>query len=103
MNEAHTHITREVVTSCADLGDASIASVLQHLQRLLTAVQSATHRLSKLMGRCEGAFEGVFLGDGGGQHGRAGGGGASGDAAMEVWNEQLALLDRSVNDGHSAA
>jgi len=95
MNEAHTHITREVVTSCADLGDASIASVLQHLQKLLTAVQSATHRLSKLMGRCEGAFEGVFLGDS--QHGKAG------SDPMDVWNEQLTLLDRSINDGHSAA
>lgn len=97
MNESHTHITREVVASCVDLGDASIAAVLQHLQKLLTSVQGATHRLSKLMGRCEGAFEGVFLD---GQQSVLHKGTSE---PMQVWDEQLALLDRSVNDGHITA
>merc|ERR1719188_1851824 len=64
INESHTHITREVVAGCADLADCSVAGVLQHLQKLLTAVGNATHRLSKLMGRCESAFEGMFLASG---------------------------------------
>lgn len=93
INETHTHICREVAAACPDLGDASVASVLQHLQKLLVAVQNATHRLSRLMGRCEGAFEGVFLG-GGTQQGPS--------DPMEVLEEQLALLDRSINDGHAA-
>lgn len=98
LNETHTHISRELGAACAEVGDASVAAVLQHLQKLLMAVQSATNRLSKLMGRCEGAFEGVNLD-----------GGASGapyqgaTAPMEVWEEQLQLLDRSVNDGHGNA
>lgn len=98
LNETHTHISRELGAACAEVGDASVAAVLQHLQKLLMAVQSATNRLSKLMGRCEGAFEGVHLD-----------GGASGapyqgaTAPMEVWEEQLQLLDRSVNDGHGSA
>lgn len=99
LNETHTHICREVGAACAELSDASVANVLQHLQRLLTAVQNATHRLSRLMGRCEGAFEGVFL-DGGE---RPRGGPFQGQTEpMEVWEEQLALLDGSVNDGHDA-
>ena len=36
-------------------------------QQRLQAVQNATHRLSKLLARCEGAFEGIFL-DNRGQH-----------------------------------
>lgn len=113
VNETHTHISKEVGAACAELADASVANVLQHLQKLLTVVQNATHRLSRLMGRCEGAFEGVFL-DGGRSTGGAGGGAASGTRGgavpyqgatepMEVWEEQLALLDRSINDGHTAA
>jgi len=94
MNESHTHISREVTASFAELGDGSIACVLQHLQKLLVGVQNATHRLSKLMGRCESAFEGVFVGGGSVQ-------GAAQDA-MEIWDEQLALLDRSVGAGHMA-
>jgi len=98
LNEMHTHISREVGAACAELRDASVANVLQHLHKLLAAVQNATHRLSRLMGRCEGAFEGVFL-DTGGQHAPYHGA----TEPMEVWEEQLALLDRSVNDGHVAA
>merc|ERR1712232_450577 len=53
----------------------------------------ATHRLSRLMGRCEGAFEGIFL-DGPDGASRAGNfQGAT--EPVEVWEEQLALLDRS--------
>lgn len=96
VNETHTHISREVGNACAEVGDASVASVLQHLQKLLTAVQNATNRLSRLMGRCEGAFEGVFLDS------RATGPYQGATEPMEVWEEQLALLDRSVNDGHVA-
>jgi len=96
LNETHTHVCREVAAACPELGDASIASVLAHLQKLLQAVQNATHRLSRLMGRCEGAFEGVFLGGGASQ-----GAPYTGPSdPMEVLEEQLALLDRSVNDGH---
>jgi hypothetical protein len=94
LNETLTHISREVGSACAELGsaDCSIANVLSHLQKLLLAVQAASHRLSRLMGRCEGAFEGVFL-DGGAEprmgpyHGST--------EPMEVWEEQLALLDRT--------
>jgi hypothetical protein len=96
VNETHTHISRELGAACAEVGDGSVAAVLQHLQKLLMAVQNATNRLSRLMGRCEGAFEGLNL-DGGG-------GGApyqGATAPMEVWEEQLQLLDRSVNDGHA--
>merc|ERR1712060_151157 len=67
--------------------------------KLLQAVQNATHRLSRLMGRCEGAFEGVFLG-GGAQQGMPYKGSSD---PMEVLEEQLALLDRSASDGHTAA
>eukprot|EP00933_Yihiella_yeosuensis_P062580 TRINITY_DN65575_c0_g1_i1.p1 TRINITY_DN65575_c0_g1~~TRINITY_DN65575_c0_g1_i1.p1 ORF type:complete len:389 (+),score=62.21 TRINITY_DN65575_c0_g1_i1:136-1167(+) len=103
INETHTHISKEIAAACYELGDCSVASVLQHLQRLLQTVQNATHRLSRLMGRCEGAFEGVYL--------DARGDGTDPVAApyrgatdpMEVWEEQLALLDRSVNDGHIAS
>jgi len=96
VNETHTHISREIGAACAEVGDGSVAAVLQHLQKLLTAVQNATNRLSRLMGRCESAFEGLDL--------NAGGGGApyqGATAPMEVWEEQLQLLDRSVNDGHA--
>merc|ERR1719281_1858216 len=94
INETHTHISKEIGAACAEVSDGSVASVLIHLQKLLTAVQNATNRLSKLMGRCEGAFEGVNLDGGGGALYQ----GAT--APMEVWEEQLQLLDRSVNDGH---
>merc|ERR1719281_2179237 len=97
INETHTHISKEIGAACAEVSDGSVASVLIHLQKLLTAVQNATNRLSKLMGRCEGAFEGVFL---------EGGGGAlyqGATAPMEVWEEQLQLLDRSVNDGRRSS
>lgn len=93
INETHTHISKEIGAACAEISDGSVASVLIHLQKLLTAVQNATNRLSKLMGRCEGAFEGVFL--------DAAATGAiyqGATAPMEVWEEQLQLLDRSVND-----
>jgi hypothetical protein len=97
VNETQTHISRELGAACAEVGDGSVASVLQHLQKLLTAVQNATYRLSRLMGRCEGAFEGMFL-DG------AGGGVYQGKTEpMEVWEEQLQLLDRSVNDSNAIA
>merc|ERR1739844_619603 len=45
INETHTHISREVGVACAGLTDCSVADVLQHLQKLLSAVQNATHRL----------------------------------------------------------
>lgn len=101
INETRTHICKEVGAACGELGDATVQDVLRHMQALLKAVQNATHRLSRLMGKCEGAFEGVFLGEGGG----------SGNAAilkgptepMEVWEEQMALLDRSVTDGQTLA
>jgi hypothetical protein len=96
VNETHTHISRELGAACAEVGDGSVAAVLQHLQKLLTAVQNATNRLSRLMGRCEGAFEGVNLGGGGAPYQGA-------TAPMEVWEEQLQLLDRSVNDGQGVA
>jgi len=89
INETHTHISREVGAACAELADCSIANVLQHLQKLLTAVQAASHRLSRLMGRCESAFEGVFL--------------EGVTEPMEVWEEQLALLDRTAKTSRSAA
>jgi len=99
LNETRTHISKEICTACSELSDASIANVLQHLQRLLQTVQSAAHRLSKLMARCEGAFEGIFLdGPGAGQQRPQGT-----TEPFEVWEEQLALLDRSITDGHTAA
>eukprot|EP00439_Symbiodinium_sp_Y106_P029230 s3400_g3.t1 len=83
--------------------DCAISTVLRHLQKLLLAVQNATYRLSRLMGRCEGAFDGICL--------DASGDGTSLKAApykgatrpMEVWEEQLANLDRSVEKTHTAA
>uniref|UniRef100_A0A7S0A6W0 Uncharacterized protein n=1 Tax=Pyrodinium bahamense TaxID=73915 RepID=A0A7S0A6W0_9DINO len=99
LNETRTHISRELGVACTELSDASVGNVLQHLQRLLQAVQNASHRLSKLMARCEGAFEGIFL-DGGG-NGQTRHQGAT--EPTEVWEEQLALLDRSVNDGITSA
>jgi len=98
LNETRTHISREIGTACSELSDASVGNVLQHLQRLLQVVQNATHRLSKLMARCEGAFEGVFLDGGNGQQRLQGA-----TEPSEVWEEQLALLDRSITDGHTAA
>lgn len=98
INESHTHISQEVRNACLELSEASVAACLRHLQKLLTSVQNATHRLSKLMARCEGAFDGVFL------DGSAGGGPFSGPTEpMEVWEEQLGLLDRSVSAAHTAA
>lgn len=101
VNETRTHICKEVGAACCELGDAAVSDVLRHMQALLKAVQNATHRLSRLMGKCEGAFEGIFLGEGGG----AGNAGAHKGPTepMEVWEEQLALLDRSVTDGQTAA
>lgn len=91
VNETCTHISREVADACSELNDASVACVLQHLQKLLATVENATHRLSLLMGRCESAFEGVYIdGVGGPPHTGA-------THPMDVWEEQLALLDRSVH------
>jgi len=97
LNETQTHICREVATACAQLEDASISNILHHLQKLLLSVQGATHRLSRLMGRCEGAFDGICLDD----RGSAPYKGAT--RPMEVWDEQLNLLDRTVEKSHSAA
>lgn len=97
VNETHTHISREIGAACAEVGDGSVAAILQHLQKLLTAVQNATNRLSRLMGRCEGAFEGLNLDSSGSALYQ----GAT--APMEVWEEQLQLLDRSVNDANAVA
>ncbi|CAJ1440286.1 unnamed protein product, partial [Effrenium voratum] len=101
LNENETHMCREVAAACAVLSDASISNILHHLQKLLQSVQNATHRLSRLMGRCEGAFDGICL--------DARGDGTNWNAApykgatepMEVWEEQLSLLDRTVEKGHS--
>eukprot|EP00930_Biecheleria_cincta_P099197 TRINITY_DN9083_c0_g1_i1.p1 TRINITY_DN9083_c0_g1~~TRINITY_DN9083_c0_g1_i1.p1 ORF type:complete len:379 (-),score=79.39 TRINITY_DN9083_c0_g1_i1:288-1424(-) len=100
INETHTHISREVGVACVELAEVSVNTVLAHLQKLLQSVQHATHRLSRLMGRCEGAFDGVFL------DARGDGTDASAPAyrgatdPLEVWEEQLALLDRSVGEFH---
>eukprot|EP00747_Dinoflagellata_sp_TGD_P163706 gnl/TRDRNA2_/TRDRNA2_182683_c0_seq1.p2 gnl/TRDRNA2_/TRDRNA2_182683_c0~~gnl/TRDRNA2_/TRDRNA2_182683_c0_seq1.p2 ORF type:complete len:379 (+),score=74.23 gnl/TRDRNA2_/TRDRNA2_182683_c0_seq1:36-1172(+) len=102
INETQTHISREVGAACGELGDVSVADVLSHLEKLLRAVQHATHRLSRLMARCEGAFEGIFL-DGGEDNVQSKGVFQGSTEPMEVWEEQLALLDRSVNDGHMTA
>jgi len=101
LNETRTHISKELGAACAELSDASVGTVLRHLERLLAAVQVASHRLSKLMARCAGAFEGVFLDGPGNINGtqRL----HSATEPFEVWEEQLALLDRSVIDGHTAA
>eukprot|EP00405_Crypthecodinium_cohnii_P046470 CAMPEP_0206569176 /NCGR_PEP_ID=MMETSP0325_2-20121206/26282_1 /ASSEMBLY_ACC=CAM_ASM_000347 /TAXON_ID=2866 /ORGANISM="Crypthecodinium cohnii, Strain Seligo" /LENGTH=373 /DNA_ID=CAMNT_0054072715 /DNA_START=36 /DNA_END=1157 /DNA_ORIENTATION=+ len=95
LNETHTHISKEVGLSFHELGDASISCVLQHLQKLLVSVQNGTHRLSRLMGRCESAFEGVFVDGGSVQSGA--------QDAMSIWNEQLQLLDRSAGPTHQAS
>jgi len=93
INETRTHICKEVGAACSELWDASIAGVLRHLEKLLKSVQSATHRLSRLMGRCEGAFEGIYLD---GPEGASRPGHFQGATEpVEVWEEQLALLDRS--------
>lgn len=98
INETHTHISRELGAACSEVTDLSVAAVLMHLQKLLVAVQNATNRLSKLMGRCEGAFEGVYL-----DAAATGAPFKGATTPMEVWEEQLQLLDRSVNDGHGVA
>jgi len=103
INETQSHMCREVAAACMELSDCAISTVLRHLQKLLLAVQNATYRLSRLMGRCEGAFDGICL--------DASGDGTSLKAApykgatrpMEVWEEQLANLDRSVEKTHTAA
>lgn len=100
INECHTHISKEVRNACPELAEASVKAVLRHLEKLLKAVESATHRLSKLMARCEGAFEGVFL-DGADRPAGAAFRGPT--EPREVWEEQLSLLDRSVNGSHIAA
>jgi len=92
INETHTHISRELRFACEAVGDSTVANVLQHLQRLLTAVQNATKRLSSLMARCEGAFEGVFVAGAGAPYQGA-------TEPMGVWEEQLGLLDRSMANG----
>jgi len=104
LNETRTHITREVSLACAELGDASISNVLNHLQRLLTTVANATNRLSKFMGRCEGAFDNIFLDmpDDYAPHPAKSSSQSHADP-MEVWEEQLNLLDRTVRDGQSSA
>ncbi|CAK8998549.1 unnamed protein product [Durusdinium trenchii] len=97
LNETQTHISKQVANACAELGDASISNILHHLQKLLLSVQGATHRLSRLMGRCEGAFDGICLDD----RGSAPYKGAT--EPMQVWEEQLNLLDRTVEKHHTPA
>lgn len=100
INETHTHVCREIGAACVELAEVSVNTVLSHLQKLLQSVQHATHRLSRLMGRCEGAFDGVFLdarGDGTDANAPAYRGATD---PLEVWEEQLALLDRSVGEFH---
>jgi len=99
LNENQTHICKEIVSSCTQLLEVSVPSILQHLQKLLTATQAATKRLSLLMARCESAFEGVALDDDT-QKARFLEGSTD---PFQVWEEQLGLLDRSVNDSHSKA
>jgi hypothetical protein len=99
INETQTHICKEVGAACGELGDASIAAVLGHLEKLLKAVQNATYRLSRMMGRCEGAFEGIFLD---GPEGASRAGAFQGATEpLEVWEEQLALLNRSAGADNS--
>jgi len=99
INETHTHVSREIGSACSEL-DGAVPSVLNHLQKLLQSVQNATHRLSRLMGRVEGAFDGIFL-DARGDVAIAEGQPYRGSSdPMEVWEEQLSLLDRSVGEFH---
>lgn len=93
LNENQTHICKEIQASCTQLTEVSVPSILQHLQKLLSAVQAATKRLSLLMARCESAFEGVALDDDT-QKARFLEGSTD---PFQVWEEQLGLLDRSVN------
>lgn len=99
LNETQTHICREVQAACLQLQEVNVPSILQHLQKLLSAVQAATTRLSRLMARCESAFEGVALDDDT-QKTRFLEGATD---PFQVWEEQLGLLDRSVSEGHNKA
>lgn len=98
LNETVSMGTAGLRNAMAVLSPVNTESILAHLGELLTAVQKATGQLSKVMGRCESAFEGVPLD-------RVSKGGRILDPLgvepappEEVWEEQLALLSRSVTE-----
>merc|ERR1712224_958801 len=92
LNETVSMATADLRGAFAALTPVSTESILAHLRELLLAVQKGTNQLSKVMARCEAAFEGVPL-DRLSKGGRAFQGPTE---PHEVWEEQLQLLSRNV-------
>eukprot|EP00929_Paragymnodinium_shiwhaense_P112586 TRINITY_DN80835_c0_g1_i1.p1 TRINITY_DN80835_c0_g1~~TRINITY_DN80835_c0_g1_i1.p1 ORF type:complete len:373 (+),score=69.21 TRINITY_DN80835_c0_g1_i1:107-1225(+) len=95
LNETLSMATADLRGAFAALTPVTTETLLAHLRELLLAVQKGTNQLSKVMARCEAAFEGVPLD-------RLTKGGArvftGPTEPHEVWEEQLQLLSRNVSD-----
>jgi len=88
----------KIMHSLADaftFSDVSVQGVLAHLQAVLTAQQQCTERLSRLMARCESAFEGMILGAFDDSEKKYEGA----TDPFECWEEQLGNLIRAANRG----
>jgi len=94
LNETVSMATADLKAAYSALTPVSTETILTHLRELLLAVQKGTNQLSKVMARCEAAFEGVPL-DRLGKGGRAFAGPTE---PHEVWEEQLQLLSRNVSE-----
>lgn len=100
LNETVSMVMADLRQAMAVLSPVSTESILAHLRELLLAVQKATNQISKVMARCESAFEGVPL-----DRLTKGGTTLMGPTEPhEVWEEQLQLLSRNVgNPGQRGA
>jgi len=94
LNETVSMVTADLRQAMSALTPVTTESILAHLRELLLAVQKATNQISKVMARCESAFEGVPLG----RLGKGGQAFSGPTEPHEVWEEQLQLLSRNVTD-----
>eukprot|EP00928_Gymnodinium_smaydae_P039915 TRINITY_DN27165_c0_g1_i1.p1 TRINITY_DN27165_c0_g1~~TRINITY_DN27165_c0_g1_i1.p1 ORF type:complete len:400 (-),score=75.17 TRINITY_DN27165_c0_g1_i1:127-1257(-) len=92
LNETISSATADLRLAMAALTPVSPETILTHLRDLLLAVQKATGQISKVMARCESAYEGVPL-DRISKGGKLLAGTSEPD---EIWEEQLQLLSRNV-------
>jgi len=94
--ETATGIMRQIRGSYESLAPGTPSAVLKHLELSLISTEEAARRLSRLMARCEAAFDGVGLELDGKRY----------DGPTEphdCWDDQLRLLCRTVDEtAHTA-